>query len=145
MGLISIEDCKHERNGRNTVLKRRSVAKLIKTNENLNLCYIWRLPPPPKQINKKHITHFWLLHSKRTRLFFCFKHTSKFCKKTKPTTTISFFIFLHWPFTNFFSHLNKDIVMFEEDDYRSLIGFFLCQIVSILKVWKNTFVKFYIY
>ena len=33
MGLISIEDCKLERNGRNTVLKKRSVAKLIKTNE----------------------------------------------------------------------------------------------------------------
>ena len=59
MGLISIEDCKLERNGRDTVLKKRSVAKLIKTNENLNLCYIWRLPrpPPPKQTNKKHALH----------------------------------------------------------------------------------------
>ena len=60
-------DCKLETNGGNPVLKKKFLAKLIKINESLNLCDIWRIRNPPK----KHCT----FHSKKTRIFFRFKHT----------------------------------------------------------------------
>ena len=49
-----IFDCKLESNGGNPVLKKKSIAKLIKINESLNLCDIWRIPTPPK----KNVTRF---------------------------------------------------------------------------------------
>ena len=41
---------------------------------------------------------FWF-HSKKARLFFHFKHTSRFCQENR-----CFCIFLHWPSTSFFSY-----------------------------------------
>ena len=45
--------CKIETNGGNPVLKKKSLAKLIEINERLNLCDIWRIRNPPK-----NVTHF---------------------------------------------------------------------------------------
>ena len=47
-----IFDCKLETSGGNPVLKKKSVAKLIKINESQNLCDIWRIRIHPK----KHYT-----------------------------------------------------------------------------------------
>ena len=76
-----IFDCKLQTNGRNPILKKKSLAKLIKINESLNLCDIWRIQKPPNEM--LHISSesgFWF-HSKKTILFFCFKHTSRFCQE----------------------------------------------------------------
>ena len=85
-----IFDCKLETNGGNPALKNKSLAKLIEIIESLNLCDIWRIPNPKKET--LHISSepgFWF-HSKKTRLFFCFKHTSRFCQENR-----CFCIFLH--------------------------------------------------
>ena len=81
-----IIDCKLETNGRNPILKKKSLkslAKLIKINESLNLCDIWRIQKPPKEmLHSSSESGFWF-HSKKTRLFFCFKHTSRFCQECR--------------------------------------------------------------
>ena len=38
-----VVDCELETNGGNPVLKKKSLTKLIKINESLNLCDIWRI------------------------------------------------------------------------------------------------------
>ena len=48
-----IFDCKLETNGKNPVLKKMFLAKLIEINENPNLCDIWRIQNP-----KKNVIHF---------------------------------------------------------------------------------------
>ena len=44
-----IFDCKLESNGRNAVLKKKSIAKLIEVNESLNLCDNWKIRNLPKK------------------------------------------------------------------------------------------------
>ena len=58
-----ILDCKLETNDGNPVLKKKSLANLIEINESLNLCDIWRIRTP-----SKNITHFI-----RIRLLVLFK------------------------------------------------------------------------
>ena len=82
-----IFDCKLETNSGNPVLKKKFLAKLIEINESLNLCDIWRIhppqhpsSPPPKKILYISLESGFWFHSKKTRLFFPFKHTSRFCQ-----------------------------------------------------------------
>ena len=49
-----IFDCKLESNGGNPVLKKKSIVKLIKINESLNLCDIWRMRNLPKKTLQFH-------------------------------------------------------------------------------------------
>ena len=85
-----IFDCKLETNGGSPVLKKKSIAKLIEINESLNLCDIWRIRNPPKKaLHISSESGFWF-HSKKTRLFFRFKYTSRFCQENR-----CFCIFLH--------------------------------------------------
>ena len=49
-----IFDCRLETDGGNTVLKKKSLAKLIVISGSLNLCDIWRIRNPQKTF----FTHF---------------------------------------------------------------------------------------
>ena len=67
-----IFDCKLE-----TILKKKTLAKLIETNEDLNLCDIWsiRTPTPlKKMLHFSSESGFWF-HSKKAKLYFDFRHT----------------------------------------------------------------------
>ena len=67
-----IFDCKLE-----TILKKKTLAKLIETNEDLNLCDIWSIQTPTPLKKMLHFlseSGFWF-HSKKAKLYFDFRHT----------------------------------------------------------------------
>ena len=78
------------------------------------MLYLEITSPPPKQTNKKHALHIsGCFIQKGLDYFFVSNTLQNFVKKQNQQQ-------------QFFSHLNKDMVMFEEDDYRSFNRFFFC-------------------
>ena len=57
-----------------------------------------------------------LFQSKKTKLFFRFKHTSRFCQENR---CFAFFSTDHSPI---FSHLKKEMILLVEEDYGSLMS-----------------------
>ena len=120
-------NCKLDTNSGNPVLKNKSLAKLKSES-------VWYSENNPLPSGKKNVTHLirirFLVSWKKTRLFFRFKHTSRFCQENR-----CFCIFLYWPLTihQFFSCQKKNYFSRSE-----------CLWKGIMEV-ENTFVKLYVY
>ena len=77
-----ISDCKLEINGGSPVLKKKSIAKLIKINESPNLCDICRIRRPPKKRYTFHQNQVSGFIQRKLDYFFVSNTIQDFVKKT---------------------------------------------------------------
>ena len=73
--------CKLETNSRNSVLKKKSIAKLIEINESLNLCDIWGIRNSQKKRYKFHQNQVSGFIQRRLDCFFVSNTLQDFVKK----------------------------------------------------------------
>ena len=111
-----VVDCELETNGGNPVLKKKSLTKLIKINESLNLCDIWRIRNLLKKYYTFHQSQASGFIQRRLDYFFVSNTLQDFVKKTDVFASFSTD---HSPI--FFS-FEKGNVLFVEEDYGSLIS-----------------------